>query len=142
MARLFRLFLPEERKQFFEFGGAGLAAVFAELEGLGVLDAAAFFLAVKLDELFPETVGGAAGAAAEDLGEITFFGRALGGVGGHRDDGLEVSGGPKAFDLRLERPERLRFLLGDVIDSNHDVRAERVGLLKIVGQVEEHRVLV
>ena len=56
-----------------------------------MLNAAAFFLAVKLDELFPETVGGATGAAAEGLGELTFFGRALGGIGGQGNDGLEVS---------------------------------------------------
>ena len=68
-----------------------MAAVFAELEGFGVLDASAFFLAVKLDEFFAEAVGGGAGAAAERLAELAFFGCALGGVGGHGDDGLEVS---------------------------------------------------
>ena len=65
-----------------------MAAVFAELEGFGVLDAAAFLLAVKLDEFFAEAVGGGAGAAAERLAELAFFGRALGGVGGH---GVTVS---------------------------------------------------
>ena len=99
MVWLFRLFLLEKREEFFEFGEAWLPAVFADLESLGVLDAAASFLTVKLNELFAESVGGGESAAAKCLTEFAFFGLALGRFGGHGNDSLEISGGPKALNL-------------------------------------------
>ena len=51
--------LREEGEQFLDFLGAGASAVFADLEGFGVLDGAALLGAVGFDQGAAELVGGA-----------------------------------------------------------------------------------
>src|SRR6185503_20854562 len=131
--------VAEEREELADLLLARLAAIFADLEGLGVFDPGRALRSVPLREPRTELVRGGAEARGEAVAHL-LAARLLGrGVRGQPAFGRVAA--PAFVELRGHGVHHdLHLLVDDVVDPDHDVAAEGVRLLEAVLGEQEHGV--
>src|SRR6185436_17721688 len=128
------LLLAEEREEPADLRLVGLAAVLADFEGLGELDARGR-LAVALLQRLPEFRRLLPEDAAQLLADLLPPRRLAGRV--LRDE-VRRRVAAAFVELRLQRVEAVELLIDRPVDVDRDVGAEGIGLLELVLGVEEH----
>nr|AIF34058.1 putative glycosyl transferase [uncultured bacterium] len=112
-------------------------AILAPLERFGILDALATFCAIARGQQIAEAVGVAAQAGVQGLAQP---GAMLLRRGGHL---VEVAAdiGQPFVDLRCMGVQQIDLLLDHVVDRHHDIGREGVGLLEMVADIDDRRVI-
>ena len=124
----------EKREEAFEGGAVGLAAVFAELEGLGVFHFFGGGAGIPRGEFLGEAEGDRLITPVEIFADLALAGALADGVGGVEGGG---SVGATFGELRDHDGEGIEFLFNDGVDRDDDVGPGGRGFLKSVGIIHE-----
>lgn len=132
--------LPIKRKQLLDIRGARAAAIFADLEGLGVFDFFAVFLAVVFDQQVAVSICLGPVSAAPAFFHILEAGLFVIGRGNGSYSFFTTT--DTAFVvLGTQLFHGADFLVHDIVDIDGDGGFEGVGFLETVARIEKERIL-